>query len=64
MNLLHEDLFCSECVPSDHVAFFQAENLCHCNIQESSCRSKKMSYVNSSITEECSLCSKESDKLV
>jgi hypothetical protein len=52
MNLLHVDSLCPECVPSDPLALYQAGNLCHCNTQEPSCRSKKMSYANSSTTEE------------
>ena len=52
MNLLHVDLLLPECGPSDPVAFYQAENLCHCNTQEPSCRSKKMSYASSGTTEE------------
>lgn len=52
MNLLHVDLLCSECESSDLLAFYQAGFVCHCNTQEPSCRSKKMSYANSGTTEE------------
>jgi hypothetical protein len=51
INLLHED-FVSECGPSDLLASYQEENLCHCNTRESSCRSKQMNYIMSSITGE------------
>jgi hypothetical protein len=52
MNLLHVDLIHAVYVASDLLALFQADHLSHCNTQEPSCRSKKMSYANSSITEE------------
>jgi len=52
MNLLHVDSLCPECDSSDPLAYLYAVNLCHCNTQEPSCRSKKMSYASSSTTEE------------
>lgn len=52
MNLLLLDFLSAECESSDLLEFYQAEIVCHCNTQEPSCRSKKMSYANSSTTEE------------